>query len=124
MKESVIHTIKIVGGTWKGMHNTQARIQNNSNLTEICLAYIDEKWDQNVKGNNNNPQDKENPPQMSQFLIIRSINSSTVAWKEPSEVYFCCSVLPYNLNGSNKIGNFLFQNYFKTEDIVDLTNPL
>ena len=50
-EESGIHTIHIVGGNQKGMHNTQTRSQNKSNLTAIYIAYVAPKWDHNEKGN-------------------------------------------------------------------------
>ena len=63
LEESGIHIIHIVGGTRKSMHNTQTIIQNESDLIEIYIAYIDEKWDQNEKGNEKSPRDKDKSPQ-------------------------------------------------------------
>ena len=67
LEESIIHTIHIVGGTWKSMNNTQSRIQINSNLSEIYTAYIAKKWDQNEKGNKNSPHYAEKSPQYYHF---------------------------------------------------------
>ena len=63
LEEFEIHTIHIVGGTQKGMYNTQSRSKNNSNLTAIYITYIDRKWYQNEKRNENSPQDTKNSPQ-------------------------------------------------------------
>ena len=62
MEEFGIHTIHIVGGTQKCMHNIQTRSQSESNLTTIYILYIVKKWDQNDKGNDNRPQDAEKSP--------------------------------------------------------------
>ena len=58
--EPGIHTIQIVGGTQKGMHNAQTRIQNKSYLTTIYMA---KNWDQNKNSHENCPRDTEKPPQ-------------------------------------------------------------
>ena len=63
LEELGIHTIHIVGGTWKFIHSTQTRSQNESNLNAISIAYIAKKWYQNEKGNNNSPQDTDKLPQ-------------------------------------------------------------
>ena len=68
MKESIIHAIKIVGGTRKGIHNTQTRSQNELNLTTIYIAYIAEKWDHNKMGNDKSPQGAEKSPQQYHFF--------------------------------------------------------
>ena len=65
-----IHTILIVGGTRKVMHNTQRRRQKESNLIAIYISYIVEKWDHNKKGNYNIPQDNKNHHNSLSFLII------------------------------------------------------
>ena len=62
LEEPGIHTIHIVEGTWKGMHDTQTRILNGLYLTAI---YIAKNWDQNKNGheNENLPRDTEKSPQ-------------------------------------------------------------
>ena len=51
-----IHTIHIVGGTHKVIHNTQTKIQNGLYLTTV---YIAKNWDNNKNGHDNHPQDVE-----------------------------------------------------------------
>ena len=63
LEESGIHTIHIVVGTRKVVHSTQTRIQNESNLTAVRIAYIAKKWDQNKKEDENSPQDTDKSPQ-------------------------------------------------------------
>ena len=58
-----IHTVNIVEGTRKGMHNTHTGIQNESSLTMIYIAYIDKKWGQNEKWDDNSLQDAKKSPQ-------------------------------------------------------------
>ena len=55
LQESGIHTIHTVGGTRKGVHNIQTRIQSKSNLSATYTDYIDKKCDQNHTGNENSP---------------------------------------------------------------------
>ena len=53
----------IIEGTWKGMHSTQTKIQDESSLTMIYIACIVKKMCQNKKADDNSPQDADKLPQ-------------------------------------------------------------
>ena len=65
LEGTVIHTIRVIGGTGKGMHDMQTRIKNKSYLTAI---YISGNWDQKYNSHENHPQDINKSPQYSQIF--------------------------------------------------------